>query len=44
MQEKELMIEEVALDETEIIEDAVTPAAGIVCGLGCVGSLCGVMC
>lgn len=44
MQEKEFMIEEVDLKETEIMEDTATPAAGIICGVGCVGSLCGIMC
>lgn len=44
MQEKDLMIEEIELNDTEIMEDAATPAAGIVCGLGCVGTLCGIMC
>lgn len=44
MQDQELTLVEVELKETEIIEDSVTPAAGIVCGLGCVGTLCGIMC
>ncbi len=44
MQEKEVMFEEVELKETEIIEDTITPAAGVLCGLGCVGTVCGIMC
>lgn len=44
MQEQELTLVEVELKETEIIEDAVTPAAGILCGVGCVGTVCGIMC
>lgn len=44
MQEKELMFEEVELKETEIIEDTITPAAGVLCGLGCVGTVCGIVC
>lgn len=44
MEQNEYLLEEVELTDKEIMEDAATPAAGLLCGIGCFGTVCGVMC
>ena len=41
---KMIMFYEVELNDIEVMEENVTPALGGLCGLGCVGTVCGVFC
>ncbi len=45
MNNKEMIIlDEVELNDVEVMEENITPALGALCGLGCVGTVCGVAC
>lgn len=41
---KEIVMQEIALDETEIMEEPLMPALGGLCGIGCGGAVCGLWC
>jgi len=44
MENKDIIVREIIIDETEIIEDAIMPALGVICGASCVGAICGTAC
>lgn len=44
MNNTDIVINEITIEEKEIIEDAIAPSFGAICGIQCNGAVCGVGC